>query len=186
MFARLSALPFTTVAFIDGPCLGVGFELGLACDYRLCVATPNTLLGFPQRFACFGGSTRLRKLLGWNASALIECGLTYSGREVCSFGLVDRAFCTRRAKIELRTFLDELERRPRIPIRTRGETGFAQERRVFASAELDCIAVTPPTDLGALLARGFITPLEAEQMRAKAQANVPSAEPTPSILRRAA
>src|SRR5262245_3401309 len=53
-FARLSALPFPTVAFIDGLCLGAGFELALACDYRLCAATPNTLLGFPDRFTCFG------------------------------------------------------------------------------------------------------------------------------------
>src|SRR5262245_21822157 len=42
VFARLAGLPFTTVAFIDGPCLGVGFELALMCDYRLCVATPLT------------------------------------------------------------------------------------------------------------------------------------------------
>ncbi len=72
VFARLSALPFTTVAFVDGPCLGVGFELALACDHRLCVATPNTHLGFPNRVACFGGSSRLRKLMGKRAAAFIE------------------------------------------------------------------------------------------------------------------
>src|SRR6266545_8259262 len=180
VFARLSALPFTTVAFIDGPCLGVGLELALACDHRLCVATPNTYLGFPQRFTCFGGSTRLRKLLGWNSSAFIECSLTFSGREACAFGLVDRAFCTRRAKIELRTFLDELERRPRIPTRARDETGFAAERRAFAVAELDCNTDAPPTDIDRLLARGFITPLEAEQMRAEAVAKPQAASEPPA------
>src|SRR6266545_2742586 len=99
VFARLSALPFTTVAFIDGPCLGAGFELALACDHRLCVATPNTHLGFPNRFTCFGGSTRLRKLIGRRAPAFIESGCTLSGREARDRGLVDRAFCSRRAKI---------------------------------------------------------------------------------------
>src|SRR5215468_10954102 len=60
VLARLTALPFTTVAFIDGPCLEAGFELALACDHRLCVATPLTHLGFPDGATCFGGSTRLR------------------------------------------------------------------------------------------------------------------------------
>jgi enoyl-CoA hydratase len=166
----------------------------------LCVATPNTLLGFPQRFACFGGSARLRKLLGRQSPAFVASGYTLSGREARDHGLVDRAFCTRRAKIELRTFLDELERSPRIPARTRDETGFAQERRVFATltspleGEVGSASLpgggwgmsSAPTNIDILLARGFITPLEAEQMRAKAPANVPSAEPTPSILHRAA
>src|SRR5215213_2945930 len=62
VLSRLAGLPFVTLAFIDGPCLGAGFELALACDRRLCCATPTTLLGFPNRFACFGGSVRLRKL----------------------------------------------------------------------------------------------------------------------------
>ncbi len=185
VFARLSALPFTTVAFIDGPCLGVGFELALACDHRLCVATPTTHLGFLDRVACFGGSNRLRKLLGRRARAFIESGRTLSGREARDLGLVDRAFCTRRAKIELRTFLDELEQRPRVPHRTPDETGLAQERRAFAQWEpcgTDFPVCVPPTDTDTLLARGFITPLEAEQMQptlAKPQAAVPT-------LRRAA
>jgi enoyl-CoA hydratase/carnithine racemase len=187
VFMRLSNLPFVTAAFIDGPCLGVGFELALACDYRLCVATPTTHLGFPQRFTCFGGSSRLRKLFGRRAATFIDSGSALSGREARAAGLVDRAFCTRRAKIELRTFLDELERSPRIPTRTRDETGFAQERRIFASVELRDTVSAPPTDIATLLARGFITPLEAEQMRAKAAAPPAPSEAAPtSAIRRAA
>jgi enoyl-CoA hydratase/carnithine racemase len=175
VFARLRSLPFTTIAFIEGPCLGVGFELALACDYRLCVATPHTHLGFPNGFTCFGGSRRLRELLGWNWQTFVESGRTFSGREARDWGLVDRAFCLRRAKIELRTFLDELERSPRVLERTRDETGLADERRAFTQLELTCSTCAPPAKIDVLLARGFITPLEAEQMRAKI-----ASEPSPA------
>ncbi len=188
VFSRLSNLPLTTVAFIDGPCLGVGFELALACDHRLCVATPTTHLGFPDRFACFGGSNRLRKLMGKSASAFIESGRTLSGREARDLGLVDRAFCARRAKIELRTFLDELERNPRVPHRTPDETGFAQERRKFARIELSGTGFQTGVslDTDTLLARGFITPLEAEQALARIGTTPPAAiteEPALTIRR---
>ncbi|HEY1187891.1 MAG TPA: enoyl-CoA hydratase/isomerase family protein [Gemmata sp.] len=182
VLARLRALPFVTVAFIDGPCLGAGLELALACDYRLCVATPTTALGFPGRFACFGGSARLRNLIGKRAAPFIESGATLSGREARASGLVDRAFCARRAKIELRTFLDELELRPRVPERTPDETGFAHERRRFAQLDPAQRAASEraaaPADTETLLARGFITPLEAEQLRA-----CPPAAPAPSAAR---
>jgi enoyl-CoA hydratase/carnithine racemase len=189
VFARLTALPFVTVAFIDGPCLGVGFELALACDHRLCVATPATHLGFPQRFTCFGGSNRLRKLMSSRARVLIESGRTLSGREARNLRLVDRAFCARRAKIELRTFLDELERSPRVLERTRDETGWAAERRAFAQLGGIGVSVSaPPTEIEILLVRGFITPLEAEQMRsrvAQESSITPLEEPTPAQRRAA-
>src|SRR5262249_27592047 len=35
-----------TVAYIDGRCTNAGLELALACDYRLAVARPESLLGF--------------------------------------------------------------------------------------------------------------------------------------------
>jgi enoyl-CoA hydratase/carnithine racemase len=188
VFARLAGLPFVTVAFIDGPCLGAGFELALACDRRLCVASPRTHLGFPSRFGCFGGSARLRKLMGRRSERLIESGRTLSGREARDLGLVDRAFCARRAKIELRTFLDGLEQSPRVPVRARDETGWADERRAFArGSEIGAPACSPPTDIAILLARGFITPLEAERMRAKNVSEPPPAteEPTPAHRRAA-
>ncbi len=183
-FARLASLPFTTIAFIEGPCLGAGLELALACDHRLCVATPRTLLGFPDRFTCFGGGTRLRKRIGRRATAFVESGRTLSGREARDCGLVDRAFCARRTRIDLRTFLDHLERAPRVPDRARDETGSADERRAFGRADLSGLGrpVAGPTDIDTLLARGFITPLEAEQMRPRPVA-APAGQPVPALRR---
>jgi enoyl-CoA hydratase len=133
VFDRLARLEVASVAYIDGPCLGVGFELALACDYRVCVARPTTHLGFPDRFACFGGSARARHLAGRRAERLLASGETLSGREARALGLVDVACCERRGKIELRTFLDRLESRPVKPRRPAELSGLAAERRAFAT-----------------------------------------------------
>lgn len=135
VFDRLARLDAVSVAVIDGPCLGAGLELALACDYRLCVARITTHLGFPERFTLFGGSARVRQLAGRRGMELVNSGETLSGREARSLGLVDRACCQRRAMIELRTFLDRLEARPvkpRVPVEP---TGFAAERRAFAALQ---------------------------------------------------
>jgi enoyl-CoA hydratase/carnithine racemase len=133
---RLAGLDAVTVAFIDGPCLGAGLELALACDHRLCVSRPDTHLGFPDAAdgipPGFGGTARLRDRIGqWRANQLLTSGRTLSGREARALGLVDDAFCERRAKIELRTFLDRLERSDRLP-RRQEVVGLADERRRFA------------------------------------------------------
>jgi enoyl-CoA hydratase len=133
VFNRLAGLEAVTLALIDGPCLGAGLELALACDYRLCVARPTTRLGFPDRVAGFGGSARLRVLLGRRADPLVNMGQTLSGREAWKLKLVDLAFSERRSRIELRTFLDQLELRPVKPRRAAELVGLAAERRAFAA-----------------------------------------------------
>ncbi|MDB5311365.1 MAG: enoyl-CoA hydratase/isomerase family protein [Gemmataceae bacterium] len=138
---RLAGLDAVTVAVIDGPCLGAGLELALACDHRLCVARPTTHLGFPDAphniLACFGGTGRLRDRVGRrHADQLTASGRTLSGREARALGLVDHAFCERRAKIELRTFLDRLET-PSWRTGKRGPVagaGLPTERRSFVRA----------------------------------------------------
>jgi len=45
-FDEFYNLPFPTIASIDGPALGGGLELGLACDIR--VASENSLIGLPE------------------------------------------------------------------------------------------------------------------------------------------
>ncbi len=52
LFARIRALPYPSVAAINGGCLGGGVELALHCDYRVIAsavrhfASPECLLGF--------------------------------------------------------------------------------------------------------------------------------------------
>lgn len=176
VFARLGSLRATTVAYLDGPCLGAGLELALACDYRLCCTTIATHLGFPDRVpTCFGGGPRLRERLGHRlAKTVLESGRTFSGREARKLGFVDRAFCERRAKIELRTFLDELERGAASPRRSRELSGLANERQAFAQSQFrlrdtlehrEAIHAESLSGIARALARGFLTPLEAEQAR---------------------
>lgn len=62
----LAEAPVPVLAVIDGPCLGGGLELALACDLR--VATPGAVFGYPaaQRglIPAFGGTSRAPAVLG--------------------------------------------------------------------------------------------------------------------------
>jgi enoyl-CoA hydratase/carnithine racemase len=152
-FGRLAAADVVTVAFVEGPCLGPGLELALACDYRLAVAGPDSWIGFPNAAhvlpPCWGGATRLRRLLGRRADPILAGGIL-TVREARAAGLFDDAFCARRAKIELRTFLDRLQRRPRKRKesglrwdRPTVAVGFAAERAAFRKALRSPIPIVP-------------------------------------------
>jgi len=137
---RLTALPIPTVAFLEGPCIGPGFELALACDYRLAVATPDATLGLGDRPTAWGGRTRLARLIGRRTAArFVSC----YPREAVSLGLADDAFCQRRAKIDLRTFLDGLLFRPRKRAVSVDVFGEAEERKRFRMAVRDGEAEAP-------------------------------------------
>ena len=160
VFGRIAALHATTIAFIEGPCLGAGFELALACDFRLCVAGLPNHIGFPHERPAFGGSVRLPD---WIAKSLVQSRRTLSGREARRLGIVHEAFCERRAKIELRTFLNRFESRRRVP-RWFDYAGLAEERRAFAADPGRPWRAIEPLHPEIALARGFITPLEFEQL----------------------
>ena len=81
------------VAAIEGPALGGGSELALACDYR--VATPDALLGFPEvklGLHVTGGVTHsLPRMVGLSrALDLLVSGRSVSADEALSIGLIDR------------------------------------------------------------------------------------------------
>lgn len=92
VFAALEDLPFPTVCLIDGVALGGGFELGLACDYR--VISPKARVGLPEvKLGInpgFGGTIRLPRVIGCdNAIEWIATGKDYKADDALSVGAVD-------------------------------------------------------------------------------------------------
>ena len=79
---ELAWLPCTTVAAINGPALGGGLELALACDYRVGIDAPGLSVGQPEvnlgLVPAGGGTQRLPRLIGLQASL----DLVLSGRRL--------------------------------------------------------------------------------------------------------
>jgi 3-hydroxyacyl-CoA dehydrogenase / enoyl-CoA hydratase / 3-hydroxybutyryl-CoA epimerase len=93
-FDRVAALPFPTVAAIHGVALGGGFEVALACDYRIASLDSATKVGLPETMLgilpAWGGSTRLPRLIGLPAALeAILSGKQYSAKEAKKLGMVD-------------------------------------------------------------------------------------------------
>jgi 3-hydroxyacyl-CoA dehydrogenase/enoyl-CoA hydratase/3-hydroxybutyryl-CoA epimerase len=96
--ARIAEAPLPSVAVIAGACLGAGLELALACDYRVLVQRPVTLLGFTQielgLIPCWGGTQRLPRLIGIeNSVRLLTSARRLRPPEALEQGLVD-VVCT--------------------------------------------------------------------------------------------
>src|SRR4030095_11655953 len=91
---RLAELKIPTVAAIHGASAGGGYEVTLACDYRLASDDPATRIGLPETtlglIPAGGGCTRLPRLIGVEkASEVIANGKLYSAQEARKLGLVD-------------------------------------------------------------------------------------------------
>ena len=94
IFNRLAGLKIPTVAAIHGACAGGGYEVALACDYRVACDAPATRIGLPETtlglVPAWGGSTRLPRMIGPAKSAeVILKGKLYSAEEARQLGLVD-------------------------------------------------------------------------------------------------
>jgi 3-hydroxyacyl-CoA dehydrogenase/enoyl-CoA hydratase/3-hydroxybutyryl-CoA epimerase len=91
---RLALLPVPTVAAIHGAAMGGGYEISLACDYRLAVPDRVTRIGLPETniglLPAWGGATRLPRLIGLpKALDFILAGKTVTARQALKLGLVD-------------------------------------------------------------------------------------------------
>jgi 3-hydroxyacyl-CoA dehydrogenase / enoyl-CoA hydratase / 3-hydroxybutyryl-CoA epimerase len=94
VFNRLAALKVPTVAAIHGACAGGGYEITLACDYRVASNDPATKIGLPETtlglVPAWGGATRLPRLVGGDIAAeVILKGKLYSADEALKLGLID-------------------------------------------------------------------------------------------------
>ncbi len=68
LFQRLNELPVPVVCAIHGACAGGGFELALACHWRIASNAPATQIGLPETgigtMPGWGGCVRLPRLIG--------------------------------------------------------------------------------------------------------------------------
>ena len=97
IFNKLENLPFPTIAYINGACMGGGLELALACKYRVLSTSEKTKLAFPEIklgiFPGFAGTIRAPKLIGLvNALDLILTGKTVDAKKAYKLKLADAIF----------------------------------------------------------------------------------------------
>lgn len=94
IFDKIEHLKMPTVAMVNGHCLGGGFELALACQYRVAIETDKKILGFPEVLIgihpAWGGTVRATRLIGLAKSLpLMLRGNSLRPMQALKLGLVD-------------------------------------------------------------------------------------------------
>lgn len=91
----IAKCPHPTISAIEGPCLGGGFELALACDFR--IAGADSKLGLPETgrgvWPGMGGMFFLEKLVNRpTAKRIVLTGEILKAFDACNQSLIDE--CT--------------------------------------------------------------------------------------------
>ena len=94
MMQRVEDFPKPIVAAIHGACVGGGYELALACHWRVATDSPKTQLGLPEVqlgvIPALGGCVRLPRLIGPRAALdIILAGKTERPSKALKLGMVD-------------------------------------------------------------------------------------------------
>jgi enoyl-CoA hydratase len=92
LFEKLEAHRWPTIAAVDGPALGGGCELALACDFR--IASPRAYFAQPELslgiLAGAGGNWRLAQAAGQQvARRMLYAGARLTAAEAITAGLAD-------------------------------------------------------------------------------------------------
>ncbi len=126
VFNRLANLKIPTVAIIHGASAGGGYEVALACDYRVASDDSATRIGLPETtlglIPAWGGCTRLPRLISAaKAAEVILKGKLYSGQEALKLGLVDEIAPRDQVLERAREKLRAGKRKPSAPAEIEGE-----------------------------------------------------------------
>jgi 3-hydroxyacyl-CoA dehydrogenase/enoyl-CoA hydratase/carnithine racemase len=139
LFGRLRALPFPTVAAINGACLGGGVELALHCTART-ISTAVRHFAFPEvflgLFPAWGGTQLLPRLVGPGASIKVivsnplRQNRMLKAADVIELGIADRLLEPVEFFDESLSFARELAERPL----ERAEPDWSEAETIFRRA----------------------------------------------------
>ncbi|MFK2821384.1 3-hydroxyacyl-CoA dehydrogenase NAD-binding domain-containing protein [Arcobacter sp. YIC-80] len=112
IFNKLENLPFPSIAYINGACMGGGLELALACTYRVATTSSKTKLAFPEIklgiFPGFAGCLRAPKIVGLvNALDIILSGKNLDAKKAYRIKLVDEIFDDGQKEFKLEDFIQK-------------------------------------------------------------------------------
>ncbi len=94
LFTRIAELKIPVVCAIHGACAGGGYELALACTWRIASDAPETRIGLPEvklgLIPGWGGCTRLSRLIGAEPAVdFILKGTLVHASNALAAGLID-------------------------------------------------------------------------------------------------
>lgn len=104
LLRRIEKLPVPVAAAINGAALGGGYEICLACNYRVILDSPGAITGLPEvtlgLLPGAGGVVRLTALLGLEkALPLLMEGKPQPPAKALALGMVDEMVATRDALV---------------------------------------------------------------------------------------
>jgi enoyl-CoA hydratase/carnithine racemase len=111
LFTMYDTLPVPVIAAINGYCLGMGFELALACDIR--IASETSVFSIPEvtigTTPDCGGTQRLPRIVGMGkAKELIYTGRRIDAAEALRIGLVEHVYPKDKLMEEARKLAQEI------------------------------------------------------------------------------
>lgn len=120
MYNDLEAFPAPTIAKIDGYCLGGGFELALASDFR--IASERSTFGFPEIDLGIipgdGGTQRLPPLVGPSRTKeLCMTGERLDGLQAEAEGIIDYVHPAEQLDQAVSDFTERLRAKPPLAVR---------------------------------------------------------------------
>lgn len=122
LFQQLTSLKVPVVCAIHGACAGGGFELALACHWRLASDAAVTQIGLPEiglgTIPGWGGSVRLPRLIGATAALdhMLRAQLLRSS-DALTAGLVDEVVPAAELKERAQAVARQLAAAGRLPVR---------------------------------------------------------------------
>ncbi|MBW1840065.1 MAG: enoyl-CoA hydratase/isomerase family protein [Deltaproteobacteria bacterium] len=134
-FLRVTELPIPTVAAINGPAIGAGGCLALACDMR--IAAQEATIGFTfiklGINSGMGSEFFLSKLVGpARTLELLMTGDILTADEALRIGLVNKVVSSRELMDLVMKFAGKLAAMPALPIKIIKESTYAASRSTLA------------------------------------------------------